>query len=957
MLAVNLPEQLAPAAARYWSRWQDAAGDWLAAQPADWRDQFKALLGVSDFFAETAIRWPELVKELTGQGQWLALADLPDYRALLAGKLSADLDENSVKRVLRQFRQQQQLGIIWRERFALADIVQSLAAQSQLAEALIMGAYLWLYERQCQDCGTPVGPDEMPQPMLILAMGKLGGGELNFSSDIDLIFTFPENGETRGGRRSISNQQFFIRLGQKLIGLLNQPTVDGFVYRVDMRLRPFGESGPLVMSMAAFEDYYQQHGRDWERYAMVKARVLGIDHVGHDHGLGELLRPFVYRRYVDFSAVESLRQMKAMISAEVRRKGLVDNIKLGAGGIREVEFIVQALQLIRGGRQPALRSKSLLTTLMQLQAELLLQEEQARALRQGYLFLRQVENMLQQIADQQTQILPQEAATRQQLVCGLGFTDWDTFYNRLQRHMQVISHEFSLVAGEARQSHGSNDDLVDLWRMELDNQELAALLELQGVDPVHHDAFIKVLNGLKSDLRRRSIGPRGRETLRKLMPRLLFDVLRSEQPVPLLERLLRLLNCISSRTAYLELLAENPGARQQLVSLCAASPMIAEQLARYPLLLDELLDPQQLYHPTPLDQYASELRQYLLRVPEEDMEQQMEALRQFKQIQILRIAAGDVAGALPLMKVSDHLTCLAEAIVAEVVNQAWQQISVRYGSPVTLTQQGRRGFAVIGYGKLGGIELGYGSDLDLVFIHDCNSDEPTDGSRPIDSKQFYLKLAQRILHLFSSRTASGMLYEVDMRLRPAGASGLLASPLDAFDRYQQEDAWTWEHQALVRARAIYGDEIIRASFADIRRQLLVCERDPLVLSEEVRAMRQKMREHLDKGNGGRFDLKQSPGGMADIEFIAQYLVLRDAHQHPELARWSDNLRIFETCAELGVLSAAQVRELSEAYLAYRNQTHRLGLLELPAVVDGGDFAESRARVQTIWQMLFGESPT
>ena len=459
----------------------------------------------------------------------------------------------------------------------------------------------------------------------------------------------------------------------------------------------------------------------------------------------------------------------------------------------------------------------------------------------------------------------------------------------------------------------------------------------------------------KEEYKRRQVGPQGRIALDWLMPELLRLVVASREPARLFERVCTLLTRIFTRSAYLQLLAENPAALRQLVRLCDESNLVSEQLARYPILLDELLDPQHLYHPTPLDQYKPQLRQFLLRIPEEDVEQQMEALRQFKQVQLLRIVAADIAGALPLMKVSDHLTWLAEAITEEVVNQAWAQMSERYGVPPEVAVSGQRGFAVVAYGKLGGIELGYGSDLDLVFLHGGDPNSYTDGRKPIDSRQFYLRLAQRILHLFSTRTPSGILYEIDMRLRPSGDSGLLVSSLSAYEQYQQQEAWTWEHQALVRARPIYGDDAVVAEFARIRRDVLAKERDLPTLAREVREMRQKMRDHLLKAGEGEFDLKQSPGGMVDIEFIAQYLVLAHACGEPDaLTRWSDNVRIFDECVMAGVLTLEQAEGLKQAYLEIRNLGHRLNLSEISRKVGDDQLPRERGHVLAVWQQLLGE---
>ncbi|RJX70481.1 bifunctional [glutamate--ammonia ligase]-adenylyl-L-tyrosine phosphorylase/[glutamate--ammonia-ligase] adenylyltransferase [Vibrio sinensis] len=871
------------------------------------------------------------------------------YRDRLADSLKECTDETTGQRVLRQFRNREMVYIAWRDFLGSWELEESLEHLSQLAEAMIFETYQWQYQACCALWGTPSNAQGEAQPMLIIGMGKLGGGELNFSSDIDLIFTYPENGETVGTRRSIANAQFFTRLGQRIIKALDQPTFDGFCYRVDMRLRPFGDSGPLVMSYAALEDYYQEQGRDWERYAMIKARVMGREMYPEYQELRQMLRPFVFRRYIDFSAIQSLRRMKSMISSEVRRRGLSNNIKLGAGGIREIEFIAQVFQLIRGGREPSLRKRGLLETLDAIQELELLGVSDTHNLRDAYKFLRRLENILQALADKQTQTLPEGETEQQQLATAMNYESWEALWQNVQNHMQRVHQVFTqLIGDDEEESSDVAKHYHELWDMARDKGVVEHILE-QDIQVSQPGQMAEQIIQFKADLAKKTLGPRGREVLTRLMPKIFSAVFAHPDAEFGLSRVLHLLHKIVTRTTYLELLDEHPAALVQLVRLCTASPMISEQLGRFPILLDELIDPQQLYNPIPLEAYRTELRDFLARIPEDDMEQQMEALRQFKQISILRIAAADIAGVLPVMKVSDHLTYLAEAIVESVVNQAWLQMKEKYGEPTHLGERDGKGFAVIGYGKVGGWELGYNSDLDIVFMHDCPVHINTDGKKEIDGRQFYLKLAQRIIHIFSTRTASGILYEVDTRLRPSGISGLLVSPADAFSQYQNEDAWTWEHQALVRARMIYGDGLLQAAFAEIRHQVLTLERDSETLKRDVVNMRTKMRDHLGGKKAGRFMLKQDPGGITDIEFLAQYLVLNYSHDKPKLTRWSDNVRIFETMIAQGIMDERQAMEVTAAYTSMRDQIHHRNLLNLDADLTEEKFIEERALVVSAWQ--------
>lgn len=905
-------------------------------------------LAFSDFVVENLQQHPDWWQAIQQQppqaDEWQHYADW------LALDMQGVDSEAALMRVLRLFRRRMLVRIAWMQSLQHATTEQTLQQLSVLAEVLIGQARDWVYRDCCQDFGTPCNAKGEAQPMLILGMGKLGGGELNFSSDIDLIFAWPENGVTRGGRRELDNAQFFTRMGQRLIKVLDQPTMDGFVYRVDMRLRPFGDSGPLVLSFAALEDYYQEQGRDWERYAMVKARLMGDNQDRWSQELQQMLRPFVYRRYIDFSVIQALRNMKSMITREVRRRGLKNNIKLGAGGIRETEFIVQVFQLIRGGRERSLQLRALMPTLSAIQELALLPTEQVDTLRNAYRFLRRLENLLQSLADEQTKTLPDEELHRVRLAWAMNTDSWATLIEQLDRHMSAVRAIFDELIGEDTPEIGDQRELAEftvLWQDTLEDNELAALMPQ--LNDEQRRSLQQTLDAFRQDINRRTIGPRGRQALDQLMPRLLSEVCPRQDAAITFSRLTPLLLGVITRSTYLELLTEYHGALRHLIRLCAASPMVASQLARHPLLLDELLDPATLYQPTATDAYRDELRQYLMRIPTDDEEQQLEALRQFKQAQLLRIAAADIAETLPVMKVSDHLTWLAEAIIDSVVQQAWNMMLQRYGRPSHLKDDNERGFAVLGYGKLGGWELGYSSDLDLVFLHDCPLNAVTNGARSIDGRQFYLRLAQRVMHLFSTRTPSGVLYEVDARLRPSGAAGMLVSTFTAFNDYQHHEAWTWEHQALVRARVVFGESSSGARFNDIRRGVLCLPREASKLQTEVREMREKKRTHLSNKHKGRWDIKADEGGITDIEFIAQYLVLRYAAQQPALSRWSDNVRIFELMATYQIMPEAEAQALTQAYVTLRDALHHLALQALPGHVDPEAFVAERQTVKHSWQ--------
>lgn len=906
------------------------------------------VLWCSDFLVESFARFPHWLTEMASHP--------PDgmnhqyYQHWLNEALQEVDDETQFMRVLRQFRRKMLVNINWSQITHSSSTEQTLIQLSHLAEIIILTARDWLYQLSCREWGTPCDMQGNPQPLIILGMGKLGGYELNFSSDIDLIFTYPHHGVTVGGRRELDNAIFFTRLGQRLIKALDHITQDGFVYRVDMRLRPLGEGGPLVISFSSMEDYYQEQGRDWERYAMVKAKVLGDQKAPYTQELYQMLKPFIYRRYIDFSVLQSLRNMKGMIEREVRRRGLKNNIKLGAGGIREIEFVVQVFQLIRGGRVVALQTRSLLEALKVIEHEKLLPSDEVITLQQNYLFLRRCENLLQGINDEQTQTLPEDALNQSRVAVGMGFASWADFSQNLIQRMSANRSIFNNLIGddETEQQQSNYDQKFDeLWNIDLDLDDIKTVLpNLSNADD--YAQLFQLITQFRKDISKRTIGVRGRDILDQLMPRVMALACEEDNRLTILPRVFQLLVNIVSRTTYLELLVEYPDALKQLIRLCAASPMISDQLMRYPILLDELIDLNALYQTVPLDAYKSELYQYLLRVPTDDEEQQIEALRQFKQMQLLHIAAADVAHILPTMKVSDHLTYLAEAMLDFVVQIAWNQMIQRYGRPDYLADDSQKGLIVVGYGKLGGLELGYSSDLDLVFLHDCPVNSVTTGDKIIDSRQFYLRLVQRIIYLFNIRTNSGILYEIDIRLRPQGDAGLLACTLDSFADYQTNEAWTWEHQALVRTRAVYGEPALRDKFNQIRQQILSKPRDEQQLKTAVREMREKMRDHLSQ-HDHTFNPKIDEGGIGDIEFISQYLVLNYAFTQPKMSTWSDNVRILASAAQYQFMSDDEAATLTQIYIQMRNEIHRLSLQLLPSKVDEKYFAKERAIVNASWQ--------
>ncbi len=898
----------------------------------------------SDFVATTCERHPDLLVDLAA-GDLHAKYSLDAYQARLAARLASVENETGLLRELRRFRRREMVRIVWRDIAGHAQLMDTTRDLSHLAEVCIEGALEKLYAWQCERYGTPRHADGSPMNLVVLGMGKLGAWELNVSSDIDLIFAFVEEGEVSHGGKTLTHGEFFTRLARSLINALDRQTEDGFVFRVDMRLRPFGDSGALVSSFAAMENYYQIHGREWERYALIKARVVAGDRPAGEQ-LMALLRPFVYRRYIDFGAFESLREMKALISREVKRKGLAHNVKLGAGGIREIEFIGQVFQLIRGGRDAKLTARKILKVLDYLGRAGYLPDYVVEELIAAYKFLRTTEHRLQEYQDRQTHLLPEDDTGRLRLAFGMDFPDWPAFEAELDRHRRRVQHHFEQVF-EAPQTEGeTTDDLASLWLGALEEGEAVALLERTGYRQAAD--LYRRLTELRQSRLYHNLSTPGRARLDRLMPLLLGAAAQAEDPDLAVTRLLELVVHIARRSVYLALLVENPLALSQLVRLCAASAWIAGHVQKYPLLLDELLDPRTLYAPPDRPELAAELARRLAGIDPADEEARLDALRQFKHVNVLRVAAADIVGALPLMKVSDHLTWIAEVVLAEALEMAWAHLAGRHGTPPGED----KGFAVIGYGKLGGYELGYGSDLDLVFLH--GGEDPnveTTGPAPLALPVFYARLGQRLIHVLTAYTSAGLLYEVDMRLRPDGASGMLVSSLSAFRAYQEDKAWLWEHQALVRARPVAGDPAIREGFEAIRREILGRPRDPAEVRREIRDMRQRMRKALDKSDARHFDLKQGAGGMVDIEFLVQYGVLAHAHAHPELLEWTDNVRLLENLGKTGVFAPEEAERLAAAYRALRDAAHELALQEEPALVPADRFAEERQTVTAIWRRI------
>jgi len=899
----------------------------------------------SDFVLATLLRQPN---EL--------LTRLADDSPLTEETLSSDFrlsgcSEAEAMAVLRRTRDVEMARIAWRDLTGRSDLESNLADLSTLADGAIRAALAFAETRLESRFSRPSDGGGASAPLLVLAMGKLGGRELNYSSDIDLVLLFPD-AVTFEHSQEIEAQDYFRRLGQLLVKLLDQVTDDGFVFRVDTRLRPFGSSGPLTVSVPALESYLVQHGRDWERYAYLKARLVTGRRYEKEL-FDEILTPFVYRRYLDFGVFRALRQMKALIAEEVARRDMAENIKLGPGGIREIEFIVQAFQLVRGGQSPALRERSLLPALLQLDKARLVETETVETLRGAYRFLRTLENRLQAMNDRQTHDLPSEPATRSILAYSMGARSWDELVGKLNRQREFVEAEFARIAFEER-GESSVGEAVDFSRSTWERGDL--LEALDGMDLTQAEAVSNELEALRNGPLYSRMDETSRQRLAAVVSRVLPALKAYPAPARVLHGVLPVLRAVGRRSAYLALLTENPSALERLLTLADRSEFVIRQVAEHPLLLDELLDSRIFDNPPSRTELEQVLQDTLERQAGGDAEGRLEAIRLFQRAALFRIAVADRLGHLPLMKVSDRLTDTAELILQLALDTAWSELIERFGEPMCGEDSGARGveFAIIGYGKLGGLELGYGSDLDLVFLHDSSGPhQETTGPSKVDNGRFFARLVQRLIHFLSIQTGSGRLYEVDTRLRPSGRSGLPVPSLDSFLPYQRDRAWVWEHQALLRSRAVAGSVRVGGAFEEIRREVLIHHVDRDNLKREIVAMRQRMRHELSLSKAEEFDLKQDPGGLSDIEFLVDYWVLAHAREFPDLVKFPDKVRQLEELENTGLVSPERCTRIKNIYITLRESAHELALNEGGRIVRGDSFAEERGWIGGVWAEVLG----
>jgi [glutamine synthetase] adenylyltransferase / [glutamine synthetase]-adenylyl-L-tyrosine phosphorylase len=942
-----VPEPLRGQVSAYW---QELAPHITALPPDQWLETLPRVFAASEFVARGCVQQPALLQELVASGDLLRPYPAGDLAARVAKSLAEAADEPALKTRLRQLRRREMLRIAWRDLADWADLEETLATLSEFADACVDGALAQLHAWAVAKSGEPKGePSGQPQRLVVLALGKLGGQELNFSSDIDLIFAYPEEGETQA-TPALSNHEFFIRLGQSLINVLHENTADGFVFRVDMRLRPNGASGPLALSFGAMEHYYQTHGREWERYAFIKARVIAGDREAGAELL-KTLKPFVYRKYLDYGTIESIRDMKAMIERETARKGMHGNIKLGRGGIREIEFIAQTQQLIRGGREPQLQERRLLTVLPRMVAAGCMDARTGEELTQAYVFLRDIEHRLQMAADQQTQQLPTDEAAQMKLAFASGFADVKSLADELERSREKVHRHFAQLFRTEEGAAGERepDRLAAVWLGTADAEGAKRILRDSGY--TQPEEALNLINALREGPMVSAYSTGARARIDRVVPLVLQAAGQSDEPLTTLQRLMHLLEAVGRRTVYFSLMAENPQVLTQLVRLGGASPWIASWIAQHPILLDELLNPT-LYELPTSEALQDELRQRLAHIPEDDLELQMEVLREFRHGHVLRVAATDIGPGLAPEQTGAALAAVAESMVTAALDLAARDLERKHGAPQCPGRETPPGFAVIGYGKLGSRELGYGSDLDMIYLYDGCDEGMTRGARPLPNEAFFARLGQRLIHILTTRTPGGILYEVDMRLRPSGKSGPLVTSLAAFRDYQRDHAWTWEHQALVRARPVAGSPLLTRQFAEVREEILCRPRDPAKLRTEVREMRDKMAAEKVRHDDAQADVKHDPGGIVDIEFMVQYWVLRWAHDHPGLTRHTENIQLLEALKAEGLLEPARAELLTQAYRRYLSVEHRLKLMERGSLANPAELGDWPGKVRAIWDEVF-----
>jgi glutamate-ammonia-ligase adenylyltransferase len=903
-----------------------------AHSPPKWRLEAEPPLALADRLAHVRQCSPFAANLLDRYPDWsenLGEAMEPSTKAL-----SELVAEVGLDKALRQFRNRCMLNLIYRDLCGLSSLDETFAKLGKLGSISLQVALDHHHGLLAEKHGEPCNAEAQHQKLVVIALGKFGGGELNLSSDIDIMFCYDSAGEcASAGRRPLSSDQFFTRQARAVISSLADITEDGFCFRVDTRLRPFGDSGPLCSSLSAMEQYYQREGRDWERYALIKARPVAGDLQLGDR-LMQQIRPFVYRRYIDFSAVEALQEMHASVQDDARRSDRLDDIKRGPGGIREIEFLVQCFQLLRGGRETSLQTASLLKALSAVQELGLMDDNSIEQVHADYGFLRRLENRIQALHDQQTHQVP-GGDDLERLCQAMRLNRIKQLQGRIADIRASVSGRFQSIF-PSRPEPEADPQWARLWRDLQEQQEQASAGEAGEKDPTPLDNFL-------SGLQRQALSQRSRRRLDLFMPALLSRLDKRQLDRTCLNHIYDLVIAISRRSAYLVLLVQNAAALDRLIELFARSEWVADRVIRFPALLDELIDPS-LGSQIP---QTSELRQSVSRLLNSapDTETALEGLNYLKLASTLRVAVAQLEGAISGQTVHDTLSAIAASSLQGVLLLAGRELEARHGLIHSAATPGENSLAVIAYGSLGSGEPGYESDLDLVFLFN-HEDPPSDGKRSLSAERYYARLAQRMLGFLTAMTPSGRLYEVDTRLRPNGRAGALVSSLAAFADYQTREAWTWELQALTRACPIAGSPETGRAFAEIRRKVLSQRRDLTVLRQDLLEMRQRMAAEKAADLPPDQQAKHGPGGLVDIEFAIQFGVLGTAHDQPGVLDSSSSLQQLWALTQSGWIDAADAEILTTTAQALRQGRLLLALVpnEPQAAIDTSESARICQRI-------------
>lgn len=855
-------------------------------------------------------------------------------------------DTGTALRVLRQLVMERLIVLDCEAQAPLDDITRAVTELAELAlDKACQQARAELDERH----GAPRGPDGQPVQLWIIGMGKLGARELNVSSDIDLIYVYEHDGDTAGaadGRGRISNHEYFARAVKAIYSLVGDTTEHGFVFRVDLALRPNGNSGPPAVSLSALEEYLQLHGREWERFAWLKSRVVAPrDCVARPEvqALRGVVLPFVFRRYLDYSVFDALRSLHRQIRDHAAKRSAghperANDVKLSRGGIREIEFTVQLLQVVRGGQFPELRCRPTLDALPRLAQAGLMPHETAQALARAYVFLRRVEHRIQYLDDQQTHVLPTRDDDLAWIAHTLGHANCCTFLHELDAHRELVAQEFDTLLGGAgkKQCNGGG----------CGGPRAAA-----APPPPELDTLLEQLPaGFRERVAEWRTHPRVAGLRDEARARLFRLVQRTAQWLKegrvTQEAALRLANWLEPllrRESYLALLLERPSVHEQLLHLLGAAKWPARYLLQHPGVIDELVGDSLLAERFVVADFERELAVRLASLQstgEDDDETLLNLLRRAQHAETFRTLARDVERRITVEQVADDLSALADSVLRVTTQWCWNRLKNRHRESPQ--------FAIIGYGKLGGKELGYGSDLDIVFVFDDDDER---------APEVYSAFVRKLINWLTVKTGEGDLYEIDTALRPNGNSGLLVTSFEAYANYQQRrgsnTAWTWEHQAMTRARFVMGSEALQARFDAVREAVITSERDPTALRDEIVLMRERVRT-AHPTRDGQFDVKHSPGGMVDAEFAVQYLVLSQSAAHPELRGNVGNIALLQRAEQVGLLPTGVGTAAADAYRELRRVQHLARLDEAPTQVTPPALQGERDAVLTLWNTVFGK---